>query len=166
MIPQRSGSWTPRFSFSSPVPTYRVYYAAREPKDSAFRADAARAYRGVSSDYFAETEWEEEVEARNSEEALEAFFGEHIKDRSEVMLVDEDGEARPLEGLEEYDWERTYIWMEDGKLMEYQGLDEATPGKVTCPLCEGAGEVDEEVAEEFLEEYGEDEGGVDADVQG
>jgi hypothetical protein len=40
--------------------------------------------------------------------------------------------------------------------MEYQGLDEATPGMTACPLCEGAGEVTLEVAEEYLGEYGEE----------
>ena len=34
--------------------------------------------------------------------------------------------------------------------MEYQGMDETTPGMVTCPLCGGEGEVEEEIADEFL----------------
>ena len=55
-----------------------------------------------------------------------------------------------------YDAAKTYIWIENGKLMEYQGLDEGTPGMVSCPLCEGVGEVTAEVADEYVGEYGEE----------
>jgi hypothetical protein len=41
--------------------------------------------------------------------------------------------------------------------MEYQGVDEATPGLVTCPLCGGEGEVEESVADEFLADHDEEE---------
>lgn len=101
-----------------------------------------------------ETEWEEEVEGGDGAAALEAFFREHVSDRSNVMWVDEDGEGQQIVGGAEYVPDKTYIWMENGKLMEYQGLDEATPGMVSCPLCEGAGEVTVEVADEYLAEYG------------
>jgi hypothetical protein len=37
---------------------------------------------------------------------------------------------------------------------------------VTCPLCKGAGELDEEVANEFLGEWGGDDEGIDADIHG
>jgi len=68
------------------------------------------------------------------------------------MWVDETGQSHELQGVEDYDPEKTYIWIEDDKLMEYQGMDEATPGMVTCPLCGGEGEVVAEVAEEFTAE--------------
>ena len=71
------------------------------------------------------------------------------------MWIDERGESRAVEGLS-YDPHKTYIWVENGKLMEYQGLDEATPGKVSCPLCDGSGEVTVEAADEYLGEYGEE----------
>ena len=102
-----------------------------------------------------ETRWEEEVEARDATEALAAFFREHVADSEQVMWVDESGESRRIEGLG-YDPEKTYIWIEDDKLMEYEGMDEATPGMVACPLCGGEGEVEEALAEEFLAENGEE----------
>jgi len=122
------------------VPTYRIYYAEREVGDKR-TGDAmsalplSGAYR--PGDYVSETEWEEEVDAL------------------ELRWVDDDGESRAVEGVT-YDADKTYIWVEHGKLMEYQGLDEATPGMVSCPLCEGAGEVTTELADEYLGEHGEE----------
>ena len=146
--------------------TYRIYYAERELKDRGTLLEInPENAMAISQDYVAETEWEEEVEARNAGEALEAFFRDHVKDRSEVRIVEEDGRAQPLSGVEDFDHDRTYIWIEGGKLMEYQGLDEATPGMVPCPLCNGHGEVPEDVAEEFAEVWGEEEG-MDTDVRG
>jgi hypothetical protein len=140
------------------VPTYRIYYAEREVGD---RHDGGPLgnippYRSTRrTDYVSETEWEEEVDATSAEVALDSFFKEHIRDNSELMWLDDEGESRAVEGLT-YDPDKTYIWIEDGKLMEYQGLDEGTPGMVSCPLCEGAGEVTAEVADEYLGEYGEE----------
>jgi hypothetical protein len=76
--------------------------------------------------------------------ALDIFFREHAGGARDLAWVDDDGEAHPVTGLD-YDPEQTYIWVEDEKLMEYQGFDEATPGMVTCTLCNGHGEVDEEL---------------------
>jgi hypothetical protein len=42
-------------------------------------------------------------------------------------------------------------------MLEYQGIDEATPGMVTCPLCNGHGEVDQDTAAEFDEVWSGDE---------
>ena len=139
------------------MPTYRVYYAERVPgaggsSDPFSAIPTHRADR--ATEYVQETEWEEEVEAKNKTAALEAFFRDHARDRSEVMWVDEDGESRAIEGVSDYDPDKTYIWIENEKLMEYQGIDEATPGLVTCPLCDGQGEVDEDTADEFLAAYG------------
>jgi hypothetical protein len=103
---------------------------------------------------YSETEWEEEVEGKDAVAVLDTFFKEHVRDNSELLWVDETGESRPVEGLS-YDPARTYIWIEDGKMMEYQGVDEATPGMVSCPLCEGQGEITIEQADEYLAALGE-----------
>ncbi len=140
------------------MPTYRIYYAEREVGDKR-TGDAmsalplSGAYR--PGDYVSETEWEEEVDALNADGALDSFFKEHVRDNSGLRWVDDDGESRAVEGVT-YDADKTYIWVEHGKLMEYQGLDEATPGMVSCPLCEGAGEVTTELADEYLGEHGEE----------
>ncbi len=140
------------------MPTYRIYYAEREPTEddrSLFQGARLGGLGLQRQEPFNETEWEEEVQARDGASALEAFFREHITDRSQVMWVDEQGESQPLTGVADYEPDKTYIWVENDKLMEYQGLDEATPGMVSCPLCDGAGEVTVEVADEYLGEYGE-----------
>ena len=137
------------------MPTYRVYYAERMPHGARdwMRALGARRLDADSEEIrHREIEWEEEVEAGNHAQALDAFFREHVTDRTQVMWLDETGQSHELQGLEDYDPEKTYIWIEDDKLMEYQGVDEATPGMVTCPLCGGEGEVAAEVAEEFIAE--------------
>ena len=139
------------------MPTYRVYYAERVPGvgDSSDPFNAIPTHRAArATEYVQETEWEEEFEAKNEAAALEVFFRDHVRDRSQVMWVDEDGQRRPIEGVGDYDPDKTYIWVENEKLMEYQGIDEATPGMVTCPLCDGQGEVDDETADEFLAAYG------------
>ena len=137
------------------MPTYRVYYVERVPREGELAFEGLDAYRGRAGDYVSETEWEEDVEGRNVAAALDSFFRDHAG--SEVRLLDEDGTARTLSAAEGYDADRTYIWIEGGKLMEYQGLVEGTPGMVACPLCEGTGEVTEEAADEYLAAWGEEE---------
>ena len=137
------------------MPTYRIYYAEREvgdqrPDDPLGRVPTHRVSR--HADYVNETEWEEEFEGPDAASALDAFFKEHVRENSQLMWVDEHGASQAVEGLS-YDTDNTYIWIENGKLMEYQGLDEATPGMVSCPLCDGAGEVTLEVADEYLSDY-------------
>ncbi len=139
------------------MPSYRVYYVERVPRDAESSFEGLDAYRMRGHDYVSETEWEEDVEGRNPAAALDAFFRDH--GGSDVRLLEEDGTARTLSAAEDYDPDRTYIWIEGGKLMEYQGLAEGTPGMVTCPLCEGTGEVTEEAADEYLEAWGEEEEG-------
>ncbi len=142
------------------MPTYRVYYAERRIEGGSSVSglgQITRDPREVEAGH-TETEWEEEVEARNPAEALDAFFREHVTDRKQVMWLDEEGQSHELQGLAEYDAEKTYIWIEGEKLMEYQGMDEATAGMVTCPLCGGEGEVDEELAAEFEAANEESEG--------
>lgn len=141
------------------MPTFRVYYAERLPRGA---QDWMRTYglhrAGAKLDELtpSETRWEEQVEAPNASDALAAFFREHVADRSQVMWVDDAGASRAVESLD-YDPEKTYIWIEDDRLMEYEGMDEATPGMVACPLCGGEGEVDEAIAEEFLADQQDDE---------
>jgi hypothetical protein len=137
------------------MPTYRIYYAERMPHGARdwMRALGARRLDADSEEIrHREIEWEEELEARSAAEALDAFFRAHVSDQTELMWVDDTGQSHELQGVEDYDPEKTYIWIEDDKLMEYQGMDEATPGMVTCPLCGGEGEVVAEVAEEFTAE--------------
>lgn len=146
------------------MPTYRIYYAELEPRDTS--GSAAAVARGLRApDYYTRTEWEDQVEADDPIGALDIFFREHAGGR-DLAWVDDGGQAHPVTGLD-YDPEQTYVWVEDGKLMEYQGYDEATPGMVTCPLCNGHGEVDEDLAAEFEELWAEDDEdeGLGADIQ-
>ena len=125
---------------------FRVFYIERQPKDGGqidLRATGAR-----PGDYLKETDWEEQVDAANATAALDSFFRDHASQADGVMIIEEDGRGHPVEGLG-YDPDRTYIWIEEGKMMEYQGMAEATAGTVSCPLCDGSGEVDEEIAQEF-----------------
>ncbi|MBW1758428.1 MAG: hypothetical protein JRJ80_19980 [Deltaproteobacteria bacterium] len=126
---------------------FRVFYIERQPKDGGGRIDL-RAAGARPGSYFKETDWEEQVEAPNAKAALDSFFREHAGHAEGVMIIEEDGRGHPVEGID-YDPDRTYVWVEDGKLMEYQGMAEATAGAISCPLCDGSGEVDEEIAQEF-----------------
>ena len=141
------------------MPTYRIFYVERMPhgaRDWMRVYGLRRAGAGLEEIRHREIEWEEELEAGNPAQALDAFFREHVPDRTQVMWVDDAGESHELQGLEDYDSDKTYIWIEDDKLMEFQGLGEATPGMVTCPLCGGEGEVVAEAAEEYTVEEEEE----------
>ena len=109
-----------------------------------------------AADDDSESEWEESYDAHNAAAALSGFFADHAPDRTNIALIEEDGSTRPVG--DDFDPDHTYIWVEDGSLMEYQGLQEATPGTVACPLCDGTGEVDEAVAEEYADAVGGDNG--------
>jgi hypothetical protein len=141
------------------VPAYRVYYAERMPRGAGDWMKTYGLHRWGSEDQrlleHEEVEWEEDVEAADAGRALDSFFKQHVRDDTQLMWVDESGDGHAVEGVT-YELEKTYIWIEDDKLMEYQGMDETTPGMVTCPLCGGEGEVEEEIAEEFLAENGEE----------
>ncbi len=127
---------------------FRIFYIERELKDPAF-TDVSRALTGtIPDEYVGETEWEETYEGKNWEQAMDAFFRDHAPG-AEVGIIEEDGTSRPVAVTEGWQHDRTYVWIEEGKLMLYQGLDESTPGMVACPLCDGAGEVDDATAEEF-----------------
>ena len=145
------------------MPTFRIYYAEIESKGPEPHVYTTRAY-SAPSEYTSRTEWEDEIEAEDPVRALELFFREHAPDRHRLAVVDEEGEAHPFEGWD-FDPDATYIWTEtalgggdgDHRMLEYQGIDEATPGMVTCPLCNGHGEVNQDTADEFDEVWGDDE---------
>jgi hypothetical protein len=144
------------------MPTFRIYYAEVESKDAGQTYSLGHPGYAAPRDYTTSTEWEDEITADDPVGALDLFFREHAPDRGRIAWVDEDGEAHAFEGWD-FDPDATYIWTEsqedsrDGvRLLEYQGIDEATPGMVTCPLCNGHGEVTEELAGEFEDVWGED----------
>ncbi|HSP56668.1 MAG TPA: hypothetical protein VLS25_13895 [Dehalococcoidia bacterium] len=150
------------------MPTFRVYYAELEPKFGYAPPGATPgSIQNLPRDQYSETEWEDEVEADDAIGALDAFFRNHSPDRRRIGMMDDRGHAFPFEGFD-FDPDSTYIWTEPGedggsvRLMEYQGIDEATPGMVTCPLCSGHGEVTEETAQEFDEVWSEEEDEEDA----
>jgi len=133
--------------------TYRIYYLERTTAEPVTPSAEFWTTTYHRVDFSGESEWEETYDGKNATEALDGFFRDHAGDKENVRLVEEDGSARELGGYEEYDADRTYVWIEEGKLMEYQGLDEATEGMVSCPLCDGTGEVDEETAADFAETF-------------
>ena len=135
------------------MPTYRIHYVER--KAGTRTGHFLRHYFGDSvagHDPFQVAEWEEEIEAASPASALDIFFRDRVRDNGELMWVDDEGNSRPVQGVR-YDPALRYIWIEDGKLMEYRDIEEAKAGTVICPLCDGAGEVDEEIAAEFLADY-------------
>jgi hypothetical protein len=121
------------------MPPYRIYYAQR-----------ATAAWSLGDDNPYENELEDTIEADSPVDALDAFFRQHAPDRKRIRVAEEDGRLFAFDGWD-FDPTATYVWMEADTLMEYQGIDEATPGMATCPLCNGHGEVEEELAEEFYE---------------
>lgn len=127
--------------------TYRVFYVEHTPKAHEAGADARDLYV-LDEEDFADSDWEETYDGGSSEKALAGFFQDHAPS-GDIQLIEEDGGLRDIGGSEGFDPDRTYLWVEDGKLMEYQGMEEATPGMVACPMCDGAGEVSEEAAEEY-----------------
>jgi hypothetical protein len=134
--------------------SYRIYYAEREVKGQDAATLLEKVYGGsagggIDPSAIKETEWEETYDARNAGEALRSFFRDHAGEGGRILIAEEDGGARDVEPGESFDPDRTYIWVEESSLMEYQGLDESTPGMVACPLCDGTGEVEEAVADEY-----------------
>jgi len=140
------------------MPTFRIYYIARTPHGMRIDSEYTRPLeepRGLLR--HDETQWEEDVEARNVREALRAFFEEHLPGLSGLAYIDEDGRTQRPYRIDDFDPDRTYVWTEDDKLMEFQGIESLEGGLVPCPLCGGSGEVTPKIAEQFEEIEEEDE---------
>ncbi|UCH86249.1 MAG: hypothetical protein JSU97_06855 [Dehalococcoidia bacterium] len=141
------------------MPNFRIYYVARRPHGIHIDSEYTRSLeepRGLLR--HGEMNWEEDVEAKNAREALRAFFEEHLERLSDLAYIDEDGRTQRPRRIDDFDPDRTYVWTEDDKLMEFQGIENLEGGLVPCPLCGGSGEVTPSVAEEFedIEEEGEE----------
>jgi len=133
---------------------FRVYYVERTVRDP--RLGVARAL-GASGEeprvpQGDETEWEEDVEAENAREALRLFFQDHLGGAGDLGYIDEEGRTQRPFRIDDFDLNRTYVWTEGDKFMEYQGIEQVDADLVTCPLCGGSGHVVREVAEQFEEE--------------
>ena len=141
------------------MPRFRIYYVARRPHGIRIDSEYTRSLeepRGLLS--HREMTWEEDLEARNAREALRAFFEEHLERLSDLAYIDEHGHTQRPRRIDDFDPNRTYVWTEDDKLMEFQGIENLEGGLVPCPLCGGSGEVAPDVAKEFeeTEEEGEE----------
>jgi len=140
------------------MPRFRIYYVARSPHGIRLSSEYTRSLeepRGLLR--HDETQWEEDIEARNVREALRAFFEEHLPSLSDLAYVDENGRTQRPYRIDDFDPDRTYVWTEGDKLMEFQGVESLEGGLVPCPLCGGSGEVTPEIAEQFEEIEEEDE---------
>jgi hypothetical protein len=133
---------------------FRVYYVERTVRDP--RGGLARALGASDAETRVpqgdETEWEEDVEAENAREALRLFFQDHLGSSGDLGYIDEEGRTQRPFRTDDYDLNRTYVWTEGDKFMEYQGVEQIDADLVTCPLCGGSGQVVREVAEQFEEE--------------
>jgi hypothetical protein len=139
------------------MPNFRIYYVARRPHGMQIDSEYTRSLeepRGLLS----QMNWEEDVEAKNAREALRAFFEEHLERLSDLAYIDDDGHTQRPRRIDDFDSDRTYVWTEGGRLMEFQGIENLEGGLVPCPLCGGSGEVTPDVAKEFeeTEEEGEE----------
>ncbi len=134
------------------MPRYRVNYVGRSANSLGSGApnDLPNFMTNRQSG-LTETEFEDELQAATPAQALEAFFGEHAGRREGVMMLGADGRSHPLDGVADYDPGTIYLWIEDGELMEYQGIEEMTPGKAICPICNGSGEIDETLVDRYAE---------------
>jgi hypothetical protein len=133
------------------MPSYRVNYVGRSSNAPGFGADNDLPnFMTNRQSGLTETEFEDELQAPTSAKALEAFFGENAERRDDVMMLGADGRSHPIEGVADYDPGTVYLWIEDGMMMEYQGIEEMTPGKAICPMCNGSGEIDESLADSYI----------------
>lgn len=141
------------------MPRYRINYIARTTErpfaDSSQLIDPYTRIP-VSHGEIHETQYKDEIDGRTPAEALDAFFWQHVERREDVMIKGTDGVAHEIEGVADFDPEIAYLWIENGEMMEYQGLEEMTPGTVICPMCNGSGEIDENLVD-FYEEIAAEE---------
>ncbi|HEY8768303.1 MAG TPA: hypothetical protein VIP09_13750 [Dehalococcoidia bacterium] len=134
------------------MPSYRVNYVGRSSTAPGAGAptDLPNFMTNRQSG-LTETEFEDELQATSPAQALEAFFGEHVERREDVKMLGADGRSHPIEGVADYNPRSVYLWIEDGMMMEYQGIEEMTPGKAICPMCNGSGEIDESLADSYAD---------------
>lgn len=138
------------------MPTYRIYYFERQltgvrPRDYLEHLGWNRIEPEADVPQGSETEWEEDIDADDEREALSIFFGDHLENESDLAYLDERGEKQRPWRLDDLEPDRTYVWVEGDKLMQYQGI-ESLANLVACPLCGGSGKVSPDLAEEFAEE--------------
>ena len=134
---------------------FRVYYVERTVRGRSFpEMGSGQRVPGYETPVPQgdETEWEEDIEAENARDALRLFFQDHLASSGDLGYIDEQGRTQRPFRIDDYDPDRTYVWTEGGKLMEYQGIEQVDADLVTCPLCGGSGQVVREVAEQFEEE--------------
>jgi hypothetical protein len=134
------------------MPNFRIYYVARRPHGIQFDSEYTRSseeLRGLLR--HGEMNWEEDIEARNARDALRAFFEEHLERLSDLAYIDEEGRTQRPYRIDDFDPNRTYVWTEGDRLMEFQGIENLEGGLVPCPLCGGSGEVTREIADQFEE---------------
>ncbi len=140
------------------MPRFRIYYVARRPHGMRIDSEYTRSLeepRGLLR--HGEMNWEEDVEAKNVRDALQVFFEEHLERLSDLAYIDENGRTQRPFRIEDFDPDRTYVWTEGDRLMQFQGIENLEGGLVPCPLCGGSGEVTPGVAEQFEEIEEEDE---------
>ena len=134
---------------------FRVYYVERTVRGRSFpEMGSGQQVPGYEtpaprSD---ETEWEEDIEAENAREALRSFFQDHLGSSGDLGYIDEEGRTQRPFRIDDYEPNRTYVWTEGDKFMEFQGIEQVDADLVTCPLCGGSGQVVREVADQFEEE--------------
>jgi len=141
------------------MPRFRIYYVARRPHGMRLDSEYTRSLeepRGLLR--HGEMNWEEDVEAKNVRDALQVFFEDHLERLSDLAYIDEQGRTQRPYRTESFDPDRTYVWTEDDRLMEFQGIENLEGGLVPCPLCGGSGEVTPGIAKQFeeIEEEGEE----------
>jgi len=134
---------------------FRVYYVERTVRGRSFpEMGSGQGVPGYETPVprSDETEWEEDIEAENAREALRSFFQDHLGSSGDLGYIDEEGRTQRPFRIDDYDPNRTYVWTEGDKFMEFQGIEQVDADLVTCPLCGGTGQVVREVADQFEEE--------------
>lgn len=86
-----------------------------------------------------------DILARNELSALRKFFNERRSELREAELLD----GAQLPDIRSLDLNSEYRWWEGDWLQVYRGIEKVDA--VSCPLCEGKGEVGGAVATDFRE---------------
>ncbi len=137
------------------MPKYRIFYIERTVDPRAlyryYNTPAQSPESRWRGEQVHQANWEEEIEASNAVEALETFFREHAGGRDDVLRLDHElGKGIPIDSFRGYETDETYLWTEDDKLMEYEGIEAMTFGRTICPLCQGRGGIDHALADYYF----------------